>query len=105
MNKNDNRFTEALASALHKMVERERSGAVDCYGWNYQPKRPEALTRDPNETKNPASMDRTPICKDTITDATRTRKKVIYEKLLFTITRINVQLYFYGLCICSRTLR
>lgn len=30
MNKNDNRFTEALASALHKMVERERSGAVDC---------------------------------------------------------------------------
>jgi cyclic lactone autoinducer peptide len=51
MNKNDNRFTEALASALHKMVERERSGAVDCYGWNYQPKRPEALTRDPNETK------------------------------------------------------
>lgn len=52
MNKNDNRFTEALASALHKMVERERSGAVDCYGWNYQPKRPEALTRDPNETKN-----------------------------------------------------
>ena len=24
MNKNDNRFTEALASALHKMVERER---------------------------------------------------------------------------------
>lgn len=27
------------------------------------------------------------------------------EKLLFTITRINVQLYFYGLCICSRTLR
>lgn len=32
-------------------------------------------------------------------------KKVIYEKLLFTITRINVQLYFYGLCICSRTLR
>ena len=35
MNKNDNRFTEALASALHKMVERERSGAVDCYGWNY----------------------------------------------------------------------
>ena len=28
---------------------------------------------------NPASMDRTPICKDTITDATRTRKKVIYE--------------------------
>ena len=24
-------------------------------------------------------MDRTPICKDTITDATRTRKKVIYE--------------------------
>lgn len=51
MNKNDNRFTEALASALHKMVERERSGAVDCYDWNYQPKRPEALTRDPNETK------------------------------------------------------
>lgn len=51
MNKNDSRFTEALASALHKMVERERSGAVDCYGWNYQPKRPEALTRDPNETK------------------------------------------------------
>lgn len=40
MNKNDNRFTEALASALHKMVERERSGAVDCYGWDYQPKRP-----------------------------------------------------------------
>ena len=41
MNKNDNRFTEALASALHKMVERERSGVVDCYGWDYQPKRPE----------------------------------------------------------------
>ena len=41
MNKNDNRFTKALASALHKMVERERSGAVDCYGWDYQPKRPE----------------------------------------------------------------
>lgn len=41
MNKNDNRFTEALASALHKMLERERSGAVDCYGWDYQPKRVE----------------------------------------------------------------
>ena len=32
MNRNDNRFTEALASALHKMVEREHSGTVDCYG-------------------------------------------------------------------------
>lgn len=41
MNKNDNRFTEVMASALHKMVARERSGAVDCYGWDYQPKRPE----------------------------------------------------------------
>lgn len=41
MNKNDNRFTEALASVLRKMVERERSDAVDCYGWDYQPKRPE----------------------------------------------------------------
>ncbi len=28
-----------------------------------------------------------------------------FKELLFTITRINVQLYFYGLCICSRTLR
>ena len=41
MNKNDNGFTEALASVLRKMVERERSDAVDCYGWDYQPKRPE----------------------------------------------------------------
>lgn len=32
MNRNDNRFTEALELTLHKMVERERSGAVDCYG-------------------------------------------------------------------------
>ncbi|MEE0708932.1 MAG: hypothetical protein UCO57_09165 [Gemmiger sp.] len=40
MNKNDNCFIDALATALHKMVERERCGAVDCYGWNYQPKRP-----------------------------------------------------------------
>ena len=32
MNRNDNRFTEALALTLHKMVEREHSGAVDCYG-------------------------------------------------------------------------
>lgn len=37
MNKNDNRFTEALASALHKMVERERSGAVDCYAGTISP--------------------------------------------------------------------
>lgn len=43
MNKNNNRFTEVLASVLHKMVERERNGAVNCYGWDYQPNRPEAL--------------------------------------------------------------
>lgn len=41
MNKIDNRFTEVLASALHKMVEQERSGTVNCYGWDYQPKRPD----------------------------------------------------------------
>lgn len=51
MNKNDNRFTEALASALHKMVERERSGVVDCYGWNYQPKRPEKPLGEGPDTK------------------------------------------------------
>lgn len=60
---------------------------------------PEGFTETPsNRTSNTSFW-------NTITDATRTRKKVIYEKLLFTITRINVQLYFYGLCICSRTLR
>lgn len=40
MSKNDNRFTGALATVLHKMVEQERNGVVNCYGWNYQPKRP-----------------------------------------------------------------
>lgn len=51
MNKNDNRFTEALTTLLRKMVERERRGAVDCYGWDYQPKRPEALTRKTLEAR------------------------------------------------------
>lgn len=51
MNKNDNRFTEAMASALHKMVARERSGAVDCYGWDYQPKRPEVARDNGSDAK------------------------------------------------------
>lgn len=33
---------------------------------------------------NPASMDRTPICKDTITDATRTRKR-LFMKNFFSL--------------------
>lgn len=51
MNKNDNRFAEMLASALHNMVERERSGAVNCYGWDYQPKRPEESLKEAAGTK------------------------------------------------------
>lgn len=52
MNKNDNRFTKVLASMLYKIVEKERSGTVDCYGWNYQPKRPERLFREETNTKS-----------------------------------------------------
>ena len=51
MNKNDNRFTKVLASVLYKIVEKERSGAVDCYGWNYQPRRPERPLREGADTK------------------------------------------------------
>lgn len=40
MNKPNNVFEKVMATLLTKCIRKEREGAADCWGWDYQAQRP-----------------------------------------------------------------